>query len=61
MTTAIRQYPTTIGCTFQNKKGQVALDQIRSVDKERLIKKLGNLNEKTSKELCEGLVELFSY
>jgi len=61
MTTTSKQYPTRVNCTFENRKGQIALDQIRSVDKVRLVKKLGNLNDKTSKDVCEVLVELFSY
>src|SRR5665811_2458561 len=41
MTTAHRPYPTRIALTFQGKSGQVALDQIRAVDRARLIQRLG--------------------
>ena len=61
MTTASRNYPTRIDCVFKRKKGQVALDQIRSVDKERLVKKLGVLDEITNQRVAEVLVDLFSY
>jgi mRNA interferase MazF len=53
MTTAVKNYPTRVNCTFKRKKGQVVLDQIRSVDKVRLVKKLGTLDEETSKNICE--------
>ena len=60
-TTTIKHYPTRIDCRFKRKKGQIALDQIRTLDKERLIQKLGDLDEETSKKVCNVLVELFSY
>lgn len=61
LTTASKPYPTRINCTFKRKAGQVALDQIRSVDKMRLVKKVGVLEEALNKKICEGLVELFAY
>jgi len=44
---------------FENKDGLVLLDQIRTVDKTRLVKKLGNLNKATAKEISEILVNMF--
>ena len=38
MTTAGKEYPTRISCTFKKKKGQIVLDQVRTIDKTRLIK-----------------------
>jgi mRNA interferase MazF len=61
MTSAIKPYPHRIDCLFQTKKGQIALDHIRSVSKLRLIKKLGVMDQKTCKLLCEKLSEFFSY
>ena len=61
MTTTIRTYPTRIHCVFQRKKGQVAIDQIRSLDKTRLVKKLGILNEQFSKMVCKTLLEYFTF
>ena len=61
MTTAIKEYPTRINCGFKRKKGQVALDQLRSVDKIRLVKKLGVMDDATNKNISEVLVELFSF
>lgn len=44
---------------FENKDGLVLLDQIRTVDKTRLVKKLGDVDEATSKEISEMLVKMF--
>lgn len=47
--------------TFQDKDGLVVLDQIRTVDKSRLVKKIGEVDTKKSKEISELLVEMFKY
>ena len=60
MTTKGRPYPTRVACTFQGKEGQVVLDQIRTVDKSRLARKLGNLKNETQSEVLSVLNELFS-
>jgi len=44
---------------FENKNGLILLDQIRTVDKTRLTKKLGNVDEKTSKEISNMLINMF--
>ena len=46
---------------FENKDGLVLLDQIRAVDKTRIIKKIGKVESKTSKEIVENLQEMFRY
>jgi mRNA interferase MazF len=61
MTTTLRNYPTRVHCRFQKKSGQVALDQIRALDKIRLVKKLGTLNEPVCKRICETLLEYFTF
>jgi mRNA interferase MazF len=62
MTSVIRHhYPHRVNCTFQNKNGQIALDHIRSISKLRLIKKLGLMDEKTCRQVCETLKEFFSF
>ncbi len=61
MTTIIRNYPTRIRCVFQRKNGQVAIDQIRYLDKTRLIKKLGTLHEQFCKVVCKTLLEYFAF
>lgn len=60
MTTAVRAYPTRINCTFAGKKGQVVLDQIRTVDKTRLVKKLGTISTRTQQQVLASLGELFA-
>lgn len=47
MTTKGQSYPTRVPCRFQGKDGQVVLDQIRTIDRVRLVKKLGRLDRKT--------------
>lgn len=61
MTTTIRNYPTRVSCVFRKKKGEIAIDQIRALDTIRLVRKLGKLDEQTSKKVCETLSEYFSY
>jgi mRNA interferase MazF len=60
MTTKGRNYPTRIECEFNGKQGQIVLDQIRTVDKTRLVKKLGNLTEETQTETLQILAEMFA-
>lgn len=60
MTPARRRYPTGVNVTFQRKKGQVVLDQIRTVDKSRLLKRLGSLPAPRAQEVAYVLVEMFS-
>ena len=47
--------------TFQNKNGLVLLDQIRTVDKSRLVRKIGEVEEKKAKEIADLLVEMFTF
>ena len=59
MTTKGRNYPTRVPCTFQGKSGEVVLDQLRTVDKARLVKRLGQLDAATSDAVLATLAELF--
>jgi mRNA interferase MazF len=59
MTTTLRTYPTRVNLTFRNKTGQVALDQLRAVDRQRLVKRLGLVSTKTAHEVSSVLVEMF--
>jgi len=61
MTTAGKDYPTRIPCKFKKKKGQIVLDQIRTIDKRRLIKKLGSINPETQVEVVSILQRLFAF
>jgi mRNA interferase MazF len=48
-----------VPCTFQGKSGEVVLDQLRTVDKARLVKRLGRLDAATSDAVLATLAELF--
>jgi len=58
MTTKSRNYPTRIKIDFQNKTGWIVLDQIRTLDKIRLVKPLGKLNLAKEKEVKNILNEM---
>lgn len=60
MTTKARPYPTRIACNFQGKDGQIVLDQIRTIDQIRLIKKLGRINVDEQKAVLAILAEMFA-
>ena len=60
MTTNGAQYPTRVRCKFQGKQGQVVLDQIRTVDKARLVRRLGKVSEQTRAEVLSVLGEMFA-
>ena len=53
-------FPTRIACAFQGKDGFVVLDQIRTVDKTRLVRKLGAIAENTRPAIIHCLHEMFS-
>lgn len=61
MTSAERNYPTRVSVTFDGKQGQVALDQIRTVDKTRLIRRLGKLPEARARNIAAVLQDMFAY
>src|SRR4051794_6700299 len=60
MTTKGQPYPTRVPCRFKGKDGQVVLDQIRTVDRARLIKKLGKIDGKTATAVLDVLQEMFA-
>lgn len=60
MTTKGRTYPTRVPCQFEGKTGQIVLDQLRTVDKKRLVKQLGLTDNKTQKEILAKLAEMFT-
>ena len=60
MTTKGRNYPTRVPSTFQGKEGQVVIDQLRTVDKIRLAKRLGKIDPETQSHVFSVLSELFS-
>ncbi|MDP1588196.1 MAG: type II toxin-antitoxin system PemK/MazF family toxin [Prosthecobacter sp.] len=60
MTTVLRGWPTRPGVCFQGKKGEIALDQIRTVDKTRLVKRLGRIGPATAQIVLDTLGEIFA-
>ena len=60
MTTKRKDYPTRVTCTFKGKSGQIVLDQIRTVDKTRLIRRLGRISPVTQRNVLALLQELFA-
>lgn len=60
MTTKGRDYPTRVNCQFEGKEGQIVLDQIRTVDKIRLVKRLGKITASTQKDVLVVLMEMFA-
>jgi mRNA interferase MazF len=60
MTTKGRDYPSRVSCLFQGKEGQIVLDQIRTVDKLRLDRKLGRINAETQQKVLAILAEMFA-
>lgn len=61
MTTAGKDYPTRISCTFKKRQGQIVLDQARTIDKTRLVKKLGVIDPKTQTKVVSVLQHLFAF
>lgn len=60
MTTKGRRYPTRVSCRFGGTDGQVILDQIRTIDRQRLVRKLGRLPKQTQREVLAVLSEMFA-
>ncbi len=61
MTSVQKKYPTRVPCIFKKKRGQIVLDQIRTIDKARLIKKLGAIDSKAQSDTISTLQRLFSF
>lgn len=59
MTSSLKEYPTRIPVNHDEKKGTIAIDQIRTVDKKRIIKVLGKLNKTEIKSTKEVIKETF--
>lgn len=60
MTTKGKSYPTRIACQLQGKNGQIVLDQIRTIDKTRLVKKLGRISQDEQKAVLDTLAKIFA-
>ncbi|RRR65448.1 MAG: type II toxin-antitoxin system PemK/MazF family toxin [Candidatus Viridilinea halotolerans] len=60
MTTKSRAYPTRIPCTFGQRDAFIVLDQMRTIDHQRLVKRLGSIDRKTQFAVLDALAELFA-
>jgi len=60
LTSSERPYPTRVPMTFQGRKGQVAVDQLRAVDRERMTRKLGKISPMTAQAISTLLIEMFA-
>lgn len=60
MTTKGRPYPTRVSCRFRGREGHIVLDQLRTVDRSRLVRKLGRLERKVCPKVLEVLAEMFA-
>jgi mRNA interferase MazF len=61
MTSAIKDYPTRVSCTFRRKTGQIVLDRIRTIDKSRLIRRLGSIDSKAQLDVVSVLQRMFAF
>ena len=61
MTSASKDYPTRVSCTFKKKQGHIVLDQIRTIDKTRLIKRLGTIDSKAQSDVVSVLQRMFAF
>ena len=61
MTSVSKDYPTRVSCTFRKKQGQVVLDQVRTLDKTRLIKKLGTIDSRAQRDVISVLQRMFAF
>jgi mRNA interferase MazF len=59
MISTIREYPTRVAVNFDGKEGNIALDQIRTIDKSRIVKKLGSIDSSTADLVLETLGKMF--
>lgn len=60
MTTAGKAWPTRVAVTFQDRQGYVVLDQIRTIDRSRLLRRLGRLDRDTARRVLSVLREMFA-
>ncbi len=61
MTSASKDYPSRVSCIFRKKEGQIVLDQIRTIDKIRIVKKLGTIDSKAQLDVVSTLQQMFAF
>lgn len=60
ITSKLHNYPTRVPCKVKGKQGRIVLDQIRTVDKKRLVNKIDKLNKPTQAKVLNILREMFT-
>lgn len=60
VTTKGTSYPTRVACKFQGKQGQIVLDQIRTIDKTRMVRRMGRIDKQIQTEVLSVLDEMFA-
>lgn len=60
LTSGGKPYPTRVGCRFKGKQGQIVLDQIRTVDKNRLVRRLGRIGRDAGDGVLSTLADMFA-
>jgi mRNA interferase MazF len=58
MTSTVKGYPTRVKIEFEGKEGEIVLDQIKTVDKSRIVKKLGKVEKSTVKNIKRVIKEM---
>ena len=61
MTSTSKDYPTRVSCIFRKKQGHIVLDQIRTIDKTRLVKRLGTIDSKAQFDVVSVLQRMFAF
>lgn len=60
MTTQGQAYPWRVRITFQERDGRIALDQIRTIDRARVVRSIGQLDSRTAQAVLQTLAEMFA-
>lgn len=60
LTTTTKGWPSRVECDFGGTTGEIALDQVRAVDKARIVRRVGSLKKGTARKVCATLVEMFA-
>ena len=60
LTTRGRPYPTRVSCHVDGKEGRIVLDQLRTVDKRRLLDRMGTIDTATQRQVLAVLAALFA-
>ena len=60
MATRGQSYPTRVACLFEGRERQIVLDQLRTVDKARLVRRLGRVSDEAQEAVLATLAEMFA-